>query len=147
DSATVLVLRTLVPPSPQDEEKLRALAERCGFRLWLQPGGPDTARPFWPADVPPLEYALPEFAVSIGFLPTDFTQVNQPVNRMLVRRAMALLDPRPGERVCDFFCGLGNFSLPAARCGATVLGVEGNAGLVRRAAQNAQRNGLDALCR
>jgi 23S rRNA (uracil1939-C5)-methyltransferase len=78
------------------------------------------------------------------FKPTEFTQVNHGINRMLIRRAMRLLDARPGERVADFFCGLGNFSLPMARRGASVLGVEGSAGLVARAVENAARNGLAA---
>jgi len=55
------------------------------------------------------------------------------VNRLLVGRALSLLDPRPGERITDLFCGLGNFTLPIAGRGAEVLGVEGSAGLVARA--------------
>jgi 23S rRNA (uracil1939-C5)-methyltransferase len=76
------------------------------------------------------------------FKPTEFTQVNHGINRMLIRRAMRLLDPQPGERIADFFCGLGNFSLPIARRGATVVGIEGSKGLVERAGENAARNGL-----
>ena len=147
EALTVLVLRVLEPPTPADERLLREYAEQSGFQLWLQPGGPDSARPFWPLDAPPLEYALPEYGVRIGFRPTDFTQVNHAMNRMLVRRAMRLLDPRPGERIADFFCGLGNFSLPIARSGASVLGVESNAGVVLRAEQNARMNGLAEHCR
>jgi 23S rRNA (uracil1939-C5)-methyltransferase len=90
---------------------------------------------------------LPEFGVQIHFRPTDFTQVNHAVNRILVRRALALLDPRPGERIADLFCGLGNFSLPIASRGAEVLGIEANAELVRRAEDNAHRNGLAARAR
>lgn len=85
--------------------------------------------------------------MQIRFRPTDFTQVNHQVNRILVRQAMALLDPRPGERIADLFCGMGNFSLPIASCGAEVLGVEGNAELVRRAEGNARENGLAARAR
>lgn len=143
DAVTVLVLRVLEPPSAADEAALRSFAERHGVQLWLQPGGPATATPFWPTDAPALDYALPDFDVRIGFLPTDFTQVNHGVNRVLVRRAMALLDPRPGERIGDFFCGLGNFTLPIARLGASVTGFEGNAGLVERARANARANRLE----
>jgi 23S rRNA (uracil1939-C5)-methyltransferase len=82
--------------------------------------------------------------VTLAYLPTDFTQVNVDVNRLLVRRAMQLLDPQPGERIGDLFCGLGNFSLPIARRGATVVGVEGSDTLVARATENARRNGLAA---
>jgi 23S rRNA (uracil1939-C5)-methyltransferase len=81
------------------------------------------------------------------FAPTDFTQVNSAINRVLVRRALALLAPQPGERVADFFCGLGNFTLPIARRGADVVGVEGSASLVQRAEGNARHNGLAGLAR
>jgi 23S rRNA (uracil1939-C5)-methyltransferase len=47
--------------------------------------------------------------------------------------------------VLDLFCGLGNFSLPLARSGAHVVGVEGDAGLVARARSNAALNGIDSV--
>jgi len=142
DAVTVLVFRNLEPLSPGDEAKLRAFAEEAGVQAWLQPKGPDTAYPFHPLDAPSLGYTLPEYGLRLAFRPTDFTQVNHGVNRVLVARAMQLLDPRPGERIADLFCGLGNFSLPIARSGATVVGFEGNEGLVERARQNAAANGL-----
>ncbi len=147
DAVTVLVLRILEPLSSADEDALRGFAARHGIQFWLQTAGPDSAAPFFPLEAPPLFYALPEFGVKIYFRPTEFTQVNHAVNRILVRRAMALLDPRPGERIADLFCGLGNFSLPIASRGAGVLGVEGNAGLVRRAEDNASRNALSGSAR
>ena len=147
EAVTVLVLRILDPLSPADENALRSFAAQYGIQFWLQTKGPETARPFSPQEAPPLFYSLPEFGVEIHFRPTDFTQVNHAVNRILVRRAMALLAPRPGERIADLFCGLGNFSLPIASCGAQLLGVEGNADLVRRADDNARRNGLAANAR
>jgi len=142
DAADVLVLRVLEPPTDDDAALLRAFADRHAVRLYLQPRGPDSARPFHPPEAADLYYTLPEFDVRIGFLPTDFTQVNHAVNRVLVRRALALLDPRAGERIADMFCGLGNFSLAIARSGATVVGLEGSAELAGRANQNAQANGL-----
>ncbi|MBS1171953.1 MAG: rRNA ((1939)-C(5))-methyltransferase [Proteobacteria bacterium] len=142
DDVTVLVVRILQPLAASDEESLRRFADAHGVQLWLQPGGPDSAYPFHPLAAPALCYRLPEFGLEIRFLPTDFTQVNHAMNRMLVRRVMTLLDPRPGERVADMFCGLGNFTLPIARRGASVFGVEGNRGLVQRAAENARLNGL-----
>jgi 23S rRNA (uracil1939-C5)-methyltransferase len=144
DGLVVLVFRILNPLTVADESLLRGFAERHGVQLWLQPAGPDSARPFHPLDAPPLYYSLSEFGVRIAFLPTDFTQVNHAVNEMLVRRAVRLLAPRPGERVLDLFCGLGNFSLPLAASGAEVIGLEGNRGLVERARQNALANALVA---
>jgi len=147
EEVTVLVLRILDALSPQDEDALRAFAARHGIQFWLQTKGPETAQPLCPQDAPRLYYSLPEFGVQIHFRPTDFTQVNHAVNRILVRCAMNLLAPRPGERIADLFCGLGNFSLPIASCGAQLLGVEGNAELVRRAEDNARNNGLAANAR
>jgi len=144
DRVTVLVFRNLLPFSREDETKLRAFADTHGVQVWLQPKGPETAYPFHPLDAPALDYALPEFGVRVGFLPTDFTQVNHQVNQVMVRRALALLAPQPGERIGDLFCGLGNFTLPIAASGASVTGYEGNEGLVKRARANAAANGLDA---
>ncbi len=144
DEIVVLVLRILAPLAGADEAEIRSFADAHRVQLWLQPAGPASAHPFHPLDAPPLGYALPEYGVRIGFLPADFTQVNHAVNAMLVRRAMQLLAPRPGERVLDLFCGLGNFALPIARLGARVTGIEGNAGLVERARENARASGLGA---
>lgn len=142
DTTTVLVFRNLLPLTPADEARLAAFADEHGVQVWLQPGAPATAHPLHPKSAAPLAYTLPEFDVAMAFQPTDFTQVNIDINRLLIRRSLQLLDPRPGERIADLFCGLGNFSLPIARCGATVVGVEGSESLVRRAAKNARRNGL-----
>jgi 23S rRNA (uracil1939-C5)-methyltransferase len=147
EESIVLVMRVLDPPNEDDARQLRKFAEEKSIQFWLQPAGPDSATPFWPLDAPPLHYSLPEHGVRITFSPTDFTQVNHAVNQLLVRSALSLLDPQPGERVTDFFCGLGNFTLPIARRGADVLGLEGNAGLVARAQANAKMNGLADRCR
>ena len=137
-----LVLRVMEKPSESDEAALRAFADRHDIQFWLQPGGPNSVVPFHPLDAPPLTYCLPEFGITMPFSPIEFTQVNSAINRVMVSRAMRLLDPQPGERIADFFCGLGNFTLPIARSGAQVLGIEGSAALVARAKQNAAANGL-----
>ena len=147
DSLDVLVFRVMDQPTRADEELFRAFAERWAVSVWLQPKGPETAFRFHPAEGPPLDYRLPEFDLRLEFAPTEFTQVNPHINRVLVVRAMRLLDPKPGERIADWFCGLGNFSLPIARLGADVLGVEGSAALTRRALANARLNGLEARVR
>lgn len=144
EGADVLVVRNLDPLTPEDEARLRAFADETGIWLWLQPAGPDSAQPFHPASGRDLFYTLPEFGVRIAFRPTDFTQVNHAVNRLLVSRAVRLLDPQPGERIADVFCGLGNFALPIAARGAQVVGLEGSEQLVSRARENAAANGLGA---
>ncbi len=136
-----LVLRILAPLTPEDEAKLREFADRHAISFWLQTGGPGTVAPFHPRAAS-LTYFLPEFGIAMPFAPTDFTQVNNAVNRVLVRRALTLLDPQPGEAIADFFCGLGNFTLPIARTGASVVGIEASATLVQRAEANARHNGL-----
>ncbi|MBI4998265.1 MAG: 23S rRNA (uracil(1939)-C(5))-methyltransferase RlmD [Rhodocyclales bacterium] len=146
DNQCVFVLRNLEPLTPADEDRLRGFADRHRITWYLQPGGPDTAALFHPPAAPPLEYTLPDFGVKLRFRPTDFTQVNHGINRMLVRRAMGLLKPQPGERIADLFCGLGNFTLPIAASGATVVGVEGAKALVERARANAELNGLAERC-
>lgn len=143
DEVTVLVFRHLDALTEDDQDKVRAFARAHGVHIWLQPRGPDSADPFEPASSE-LHYALPEFGVRLRFRPTDFTQVNQGMNRLLVSRAVRLLDPQPGERVGDLFCGLGNFSLPLAARGAAVIGFEGSRELVERARSNAAENGLVA---
>jgi 23S rRNA (uracil1939-C5)-methyltransferase len=144
DEAVVLVFRHLLPLNGQDQALLREFAEANLVQVWLQSRGLDSAALFHPVPAPELFYALPEFGVRIAFQPTDFTQVNHAVNRLLVSRAVRLLDPQPGERIGDLFCGLGNFTLPIAMRGAQVIGIEGSAALVERARQNAAANGLVA---
>jgi 23S rRNA (uracil1939-C5)-methyltransferase len=139
DEVTALVLRHLAPLSDADADLLRGFAARHSgqhtLQWWLQPKGPDTVRLLDPAG-PALSYALPEFGISIRFKPTDFTQVNPYINQVLVARALRLLEVRRCERVIDWFCGLGNFSLPLATQAAEVLGIEGSAALVDRAKEN-----------
>jgi 23S rRNA (uracil1939-C5)-methyltransferase len=141
EHATVLVLRVLAPPSAADRGRLRAFGALHGVEFWLQPGGAETAAPL---DAPGavLDYSLPEFGVTLEFGPLDFVQVNAEVNRQMVARAVALLEPGPADSVLDLYCGLGNFTLPLARRAGRVLGVEGEGALVARARRNAERNGL-----
>ena len=135
DRTTALVLRHLEPLSPSDLQALRDFAIQHGVEWWLQPKGPDTAHRLDNA-ASALFYALPEFGIQLPFKPTDFTQVNPRINRVLVQQALQLLDVQGTERVIDWFCGLGNFTLPLATQAAEVLGVEGSAALVQRAHDN-----------
>jgi len=138
---TALVLRILEPLTDADKDLLRAFADRHGVQFWLQPKGPDTVYPFYPADQE-LAYTLPEFGIRMPFKPTDFTQVNHQINRVLIGRALRLLDARPTDRLLDLFCGIGNFTLPLATQGASVMGIEGSEVLTTRALANAEYNGL-----
>ena len=139
---TALVLRHLVPLSAADVQALRTFAQEHSERLnteiewWLQPKGPETVHLLDPNKPSELAYDLPEFGVHMPFKPTDFTQVNPHINQVLVSRALRSLDVSQDERVIDWFCGLGNFTLPLATQAAQVLGIEGSEVLVQRAKDN-----------
>lgn len=141
EDLTAMVMRNMEALSPQDEALMKAFADKWNIQWWLQPGGPETAAPFYPVGKE-LYYSLPEFNVRMPFKPTDFTQVNHHINRVLVHKALLLLEVQPGERVADLFCGLGNFTLPLATQAREVVGIEGSTALTERALANARANGL-----
>lgn len=141
DDMVVLVFRNLVPLGEADTAKLVAYGKANALAILLQPGGPDSVHALWPERVE-LSYRIPEANVEIAFRPLDFTQVNAGMNRRMIVRALDLLDPKADDRVLDLFCGLGNFTLPVARRVGHVVGVEGEAGLVARARENATANAI-----
>lgn len=148
DIVTALVVRHLEPLSAADLQALRRFAETHRVQWWLQPKGPETVHLLEDQTVQDqLAYALPEFGITMPFRPTDFTQVNPFINRVLVQKALQLLDVQPGDRVIDWFCGLGNFTLPLATQAGSVLGIEGSDVLVRRAQENYESNRVLALTR
>ena len=143
EESTVLVLRIMAPLNANDEKLVKAFADQWNVEWWLQPKGPDTAYPYYPKKKE-LYYTLPEFGIRMPFKPTDFTQVNHQINRLLVHQALTLLDVQKEDRVADLFCGLGNFTLPLATQAREVVGIEGSTALTTRALENARANGLDA---
>ena len=142
DASVALVLRTLVVLGEADRERLVAFGRAHALAILLQPKGPDSVHVLWPEKVE-LAFRLDEGQLELAFEPLDFVQVNAGMNQRMIARALDLLDPQPGDRVLDLFCGLGNFTLPIARRAGSVDGVEGEAGLVSRATANARRNGID----
>jgi 23S rRNA (uracil1939-C5)-methyltransferase len=143
EESTVLVLRIMAPLTPADEQLLKDFADQWNIQWWLQAKGPDSAYPYYPLGTE-LYYTLPEFGIRMPFKPTDFTQVNHQINRLLVHKALGLLEVERNDRVADLFCGLGNFTLPLATQGREVVGIEGSTALTTRALENARANGLDA---
>jgi len=141
NAAHVLVLRNLAPLASSDETALVAFADRHGVQFFLQPGGPATAAPLRPGQ-PGLAYTLPEFDLVFPFSPTEFTQVNPAITPHPRRARDRDARSRARRARRRFFCGIGNFTLPIARRGATVIGIEGNVSLVRRAEEIAARNAL-----
>lgn len=136
-----LTIRHLAPLSDVDRDALLAFGQQHGFAIFLQPGGLDTVHALWP-QTPKLAFSLPQWNLEFLFRPLDFIQVNAGLNGKMIQHALDLLDPQPEDRVLDLFAGLGNFTLPLARRVREVVGVEGEAGLVRRARENAAHNGI-----
>ncbi len=139
DDAAALVFRNLVALDENDLDALRRFGQGHHFQIYLQPAGPQSITLVWP-EAAILSYRLPDYNVELFFSPTDFTQVNADINLRMVARVMEILDPQAHERVLDLFCGLGNFTLPLARCAGHVVGLEGDARLVQRACDNATHN-------
>ena len=137
----VLVFRHLVPLSPGDRTLLAAFAARHDFVIVLQPAGMDSLIGLDGSPPPQLRYSIDDH-LHLDYLPLDFVQVNDSINRLMIVQALDLLDVGSSDSVLDLYCGLGNFTLPLARRAASVYGVEGDAGLIARARSNAERNGL-----
>jgi 23S rRNA (uracil1939-C5)-methyltransferase len=135
-----LVLRHMQPLSAPDLQRLRDFSRNYpAVQWWLQAKGPDTIERLEegaPGMADQLAYQLPQFGITMPFKPTDFTQVNPFINRVLVSRAIGLLAVGRQERVIDWFCGLGNFTLPLATQAREVLGIEGAESLVVRSRAN-----------
>lgn len=140
-SGIALVFRHLQPLSESDHATLVAFGEASRIAIFLQPGGLESVHPIWP-EAPQLAFALAPWNVSLAFRPLDFIQVNAALNEKMIAHTFGLLDLQAQDRVLDLFCGLGNFTLPMARLVGEVVGVEGDAGLVARARENAARNAL-----
>lgn len=137
------IVRHLEPLSEADQQALLVFAKEHQIHLYLQPKGPDSVHKVWPADgALRLHYYLPAYQLRLAFHPADFTQVNGELNREMIARALAMLDPQPQDRILDLFCGLGNFTLPMARLAQEVVGVEGSQEMVERGSENALANGI-----
>lgn len=143
DDEIALIFRNLSVLNPHDELKIQQFAEHYHYKIFLQPGGPDSVSCFYPPNSSEyLTYSLPDYQITYAFHPTDFTQVNSELNRSMVALALQLMDLKSTDIVLDLFCGLGNFSLPMAKFSARVLGVEGSKTMVERAYMNAKANNV-----
>jgi len=144
---TILVIRNMEALNPEDEQLVRQFIEQYSslenpLQIWLQPKGPETCYPFYPVDAPKLSYTIQRFSLDMPYNPSEFTQVNPYINEEMLALSMELLAPQTHEVIADFFCGIGNFTLPIARLAKQVVGIEGADALVKRAKQNAIHNGL-----
>lgn len=141
DKNVTLVFRHLEILSQADKNVLIDFAKKTGFYIQLQSQGPDSIENLYPENQ---QLTLkPYDGIEIEFKATDFTQVNSDMNRAMIQQALRYLEPKKDEKIIDFFCGLGNFSLPMASMSQFVTGVEGSDTMVNRALQNAKSNGLE----
>lgn len=147
NNITVLVLRNMEAINESDENLIKEFVEQnvtneMAIQIWLQPKGPDSCYPLYPQDSPKLSYIIQRFSIEMPYYPTEFTQVNPVINEDMVSLAIDLLSANETDTVADFFCGIGNFTLPITRSAKHVIGIEGADALVKRAKQNADHNGL-----
>ena len=146
DDDVALIIRHLDPLPETDQQALVGFCQNLGWHCYLQPGNESTVHRVWPEDGEQrLYYSHPSAGVELAFHPTDFTQVNAEINRKMVPLALDLLDISPEHTVLDLFCGLGNFTIPAAKRAGKVVGVEVSQAMVERGYENARRNGLENL--
>ncbi len=145
DQATAIIFRHLVPLASEDIEQLIAFGKQHQLHIYLQPKGPQSIHLIWPENLASefLQYSISDPAINLEFKPTDFVQINKVINQQMIKRALELLALEAADCVLDLFCGLGNFTLPIARQCAEVIGVEGDADLIARATENAQKNHLN----
>ncbi len=147
NQVTIFVMRNMEAINDIDEGLIRQFIDTYTrpnqpLQFWLQPKGPETCYPLYPLDSAKLSYGLEKFQIEMPYYPSEFTQVNPYINEEMVNLAMGLLNPEPGDVVADFFCGIGNFTLPIAKLAKQVVGIEGSDALVKRAKENAVLNGL-----
>ncbi len=143
DNGTALVLRHLADFSDEDIAKLNTFEDEHQLKLYLQPGGYDSVERLNKSDTDELFYKLDDHDITIYFKPVDFTQINVEINKKMLNLAIELLEPNKDENILDLFCGVGNFTLPLARKAKSVVGIEGDKGLVERAKNNAIKNNIE----
>jgi 23S rRNA (uracil1939-C5)-methyltransferase len=140
------------PLSAHDINLLRLFSKEHGVQWWLQSKGPESVKLLDAEELIPdlkmLSYELPDFDLVMNFRPTDFTQVNPFINEVMVSKAVSLLGISKTDRIIDWFCGLGNFTLPIATLAREVIGIEGSQSMVELAQLNHIRNSSspDRLC-
>jgi 23S rRNA (uracil1939-C5)-methyltransferase len=139
-----LIVRNLEILSADDENKLKQFAQKFQLKMFLQPKGPSSIYLLYPQDgISYLHYDLPEHSIRFQFHPSDFTQINDSLNPLMVSKALELLDLNSSDTVLDLFCGLGNFTLPIANYCKSVVGVEGSEMMIERAKENAKLNQIE----
>lgn len=142
DDRTAIVLRNLIPVTATDKQKLLEFSAQTGIQIYLQPGGVESIYALTTIDKQ-LSYSLDNYGLRLAFEPTDFTQVNYPINQKMVLQAIDLLNIENKDTLLDLFCGIGNFTLALAKQSAFVVAVEGDDKLIETAKINATQNSIN----
>jgi 23S rRNA (uracil1939-C5)-methyltransferase len=140
---STLLLEHSAPFSDGDIDLLASwLADNPDFKIYLKSGGVciEVATNSMPYRLP--SYLIPEFGIAVEYNPTDFIQINGTINKLMIKQAVDLLEVSSDDSIVDFFCGIGNFSLPFSTIAKRVLGLELNQRMVDQAERNAQSNKL-----
>lgn len=125
-----------------DLSHLQDFADQQACQVLLAEQG-SAYEPYWQGgELELFSYRLPDSQLTLKYGVTDFTQVNQPVNVLMVQQALEWLSLGAGDHVADFFSGIGNFTLPLARAAESVYAVEVVAAMVAKLNANAAENQL-----
>ncbi len=142
EGIAVVVIRATETLSPPDLTNLKLFAEthNCHLMVEYNDANFEVIRNHsqFPSSI--LDYAINE--LTLQFSPKDFIQVNATVNKAMVAQALEWLVPSKNETILDLFAGVGNFTLPIAKCAKHVIAVEGVQGMVDKIIANAQLNKL-----
>ncbi len=157
----VLLLHLLRPPGPEEKRRATTVAGQVPHisRVFFIGKNFALAGPYPQHAVGKrlsYHYNSAERPLQFGFEVGCFCQVNLDQNEKLIDLVCAMADVRRGENILDLYCGVGNFALPLAACGADVFGIEGHGGSIRSARENAgnarlsshfTRSAVETACR
>ena len=90
---------------------------------------------------PVLDVSSPDGA-KYTLSPGSFCQINMAQNEALVKIVAEAANLGEGKRGLDLYCGAGNYTIPLAKAGAAMTGVDSVRGNVNDAETNAAKNGV-----
>ena len=142
-------LRLTCNLSNEDEVKLQVLAEKISAVISVQEPyveklGTDRSEKIRERTVAgdPKRLYIVSAGLKLTCTPNSFVQVNKEMNERMIARVIEALAVKPEMKVIDLFCGLGNFTLPIAKAGASSFGVDIVKAMTDLATANASDNDL-----
>jgi len=80
--------------------------------------------------------------LSLSWEAGGFCQVNLEQNNNLIKLVLEMVASGLHNKILDLYCGYGNFSLPVAKLGSEVFGIDVQNAAIRSAQRNAMQNGI-----